>query len=1069
MNFFSALVYAKMRNLEFRKMQDEQTIIGQVARHPVAPNVLMVILVVAGLWAVSQLNVRFFPRFEVQLITVTVPWGGAAAEDVEKSLVVPLENQLRNVPNLEGIRSSASDGRGAVYLEFPESASLDRAAEDVRQHVDQALSSLPADADAPEVRQFARYDDLMRISVLGGDLGELRRLARRFENELTQLGVARVEINGLPREEIQVVANRQRLVELGATVRDIGRTLAEQNRDMSAGDANLGASEGRLRVLAKNEDVFGLAETPVVARQDGRMLRLGDIADIRKVVPDGERTLQVNGRQAVELRLRRREQDSTLDSARAVLEWADKTRASLPPETELLIHDERWRQVESRLNLLLDNGIIGLMLVLLVLFLFMSGRVAFWIAAGIPVIFLATLFVMQVAGGSVNMISMFALIMATGIIVDDSIVVGENAAHHLERGMRPLRAAVHGAREMFAPVFAATFTTVASFVPIFIVGGTIGSIISDIPFVIVCILIAALFECFLILPGHLCRSFRNAGAAAANPIRRALDAGFIFFQEKMFRPFAAAAVRYRLATICACVGMVMFSVSLFMGGLVKYRFFPGAERGGISVDVAFAAGTPGGTVREYMEHLLQALREAEERHPEEKDLVRFASVYYGSGGSSRRPASGEQIAQIRVEMSSSEERELSLAEFTRTWRKLVKKPAGLEKLSFREQRGGPPGGDLEVRLSGDDIGALKAASLELQEAMRGVAGVSQVGDDTPFGKNQIVFALTPLGRALGLSTQDVAGQLRDAMDGYKAQTFHRSADEVEVRVMLAGADRSGNLESFQVRLPGGGFAALEDVAALRTRRGFDAIARSEGRLAIEVAGEVDFEVAGDMAGIIAQLQGGALGEIVSRHGVEASFEGRQANQREAIRDMQVGLAMALVLIYIILAWVFASWSVPVVIMLTMPLGVIGAVVGHWLTGHDMSILSFFGVFALMGIIVNDSIVLVQYFRQLRREHPEVDADAHIVDAACRRLRAVLVTSLTTIGGLFPLLFETSRQAQFLIPMAVSICFGLAFATLLILIFTPACLSYHQALARTLGSLREKFLPSPAPLPAQRAE
>ena len=1042
-------------------MREEQTIIGQVARHPVAPNVLMLILIVAGIWAVSQLNIRFFPRFEVQRINITAPWSGASAEDVEKSLVIPLENELRNVPNLESMQSSSSDGRGAVYLEFPESVNLDRAAEDVRQYVDQALSSLPADADAPEVRQQVRYDDLMRLSILGGDLGELRRLARRFENELTQLGVARVDINGLPKEEIQIVANRGRLVELDATVRDIGKMIAAQNRDMSAGNANIGDAEGRLRALAKSESVFALAEIPVISRADGGMLRLGDIADIRQVVPEGEKTLQVNGRRAVELRLRRRDQDSTLDSARAVLKWVEETRATLPPGSELLVHDERWRQVESRLTLLLDNGAVGLLLVLLTLFLFMSGRVAFWIAAGIPVIFLATLFVMKIAGGSINMISMFALIMATGIIVDDSIVVGENAAHHLSRGMSPLRAAVHGAREMFAPVFAATFTTVSSFLPILIVGGTIGSIISDIPFVIICILIAALFECFLILPGHLYHSFRRGPPAAVGGARRALDAGFVFFQEKMFRPLAAAAVKFRFATICACVGMVIFSISLFMGGLVKYRFFPGAERGSINAEVAFVAGTPEEAVREYVDHLLLALRQAEERHPEEEDLVRFASVYYGSGGSSRRPISGEEVAQIRVEMSSSEERELPLSEFAQTWRKLVKKPAGLERLSFREQRGGPSGGDLEVRLSGDEIGDLKAASLELQEAMRGLPGVSQVQDDTPFGRDQIGFELTPLGSALGLSTEDVAAQLRDALSGYKAQTFHQNADEVDVRVFQADADSTGRLESFQIRLPAGGFAALEDVVELRTRRGFDAIARDGGRPAINVTGEVDFDIVGDMAELTAQLRRGALGEIVSRHGVEASFEGRQADQRKTLRDMQVGLLIALVLIYIILTWVFASWSVPVVIMLTMPLGLVGAVVGHWLTGHDMSILSFFGVFALMGIIVNDSIVLVQYFAHLRREHPEVDADRHIVDSACRRLRAVLVTSLTTIGGLFPLMFETSRQAQFLIPMAVSICFGLAFATLLILLFTPACLSYHQTLARFFRGLRGRLAPSQA--------
>ena len=1051
--------------------RDESTLIGQAARHPVAPNVFMVVLIVAGLWAVSQLNVRFFPRFERQLVTVSVPWSGAAAEDVEKSVIIPLENELRNVPNLgrqgeERISSSASEGRGVVYLEFPEGADLDRAAEDVKRHVDQALSALPVGADTPEVRRFARHDDLMRMSVLGDNLGELRRLARRFENELSALGVARVEINGLPREEIQALVDRRRLVELGATVGDLGRALSAQNRDMSAGDANFGSGQGRLRALAKNEDLFGLSQTPV-ALNSGELLRLGDIADIRKVVPEGEPTLQVNGHRAVELRLLRREQDSTLESARAVLEWADKIREELPPGAELLIHDERWRQVEARLTLLLNNGLIGLFLVLLVLFLFMSGRVAFWIAAGIPVVFLATLFVMHLAGGSINMISMFALIMATGIIVDDSIVVGENAAHHLEKGMRPLRAAAHGAREMFTPVFAATFTTVASFLPVLIVGGTIGSIIRDIPFVIICILIAALFECFLILPGHLHHSFRNVRESAANPVRRALDSGFVFFQEKMFRPLAGAAVRYRFATVCACLGMVIFSVSLFVGGQVKYRFFPGAERGIVNVEVAFAAGTPGATTRAYAEHLLRTMREAESRHPEEENLVRFASVYYGGGGR-QSAGGGEHVAQIRVELAPSEERDLSAAAFARAWRELTRKPAGLERLSFREQRGGPDGEDLEVLLSGDDIHSLKAASLELQDVMRGLPGVSQTGDDTPFGKEQIAFELTPLGKSLMLSTENVAGQLRDALNGFKAQTFHRNADDVEVRILQKDAGLPGRLESFPVRLPGGGFAALEDVAELRRRKGFDAVARENGRLAINVSGEVDFDIAGDMETLLARLSGGALDDILSRHGAEARFEGLEGDERETVRDMETGLVVALVLIYVILTWVFASWTIPAVVMLTMPLGVIGAVIGHWLTGHDMSILSFFGVFALMGIIVNDSIVLVRYFRHLRREHPEVPADAHIVDAACRRLRAVLVTSLTTIGGLFPLLFETSQQAQFLIPMAVSICFGLAFATLLILLFTPACLSYHQALARALAGWRDRIFPPPSAPPPTRA-
>ena len=380
-------------------MKDEETLIGRIARHPVAPNVLMLILIVAGLWAVTKMNVRFFPKFDIQFVVVTVPWPGASAEDVEKSLAVPLENQLRNVPNLDKITTASEDGAGVAILEFPEDADLDRAAEDVKQHADQALGALPSDAETPEVVKIVNYDPLLKISLTGKSLEELRRLARRFESELTRLGVARVKVTGLPREEIQIVVDRDRLVELDATVRDIGARIAAHNRDISAGDVGLGRSDARLRALAKSEDLFGLSEVPALPADKGGILRLGDIADIRRVVPEGEQSLKFNGETAVQLELQSREQDSTLESAEAIRAWAENARAELPPGVQLHIHSEDWRYVESRLTLLLKNGGQGLILVLLILFLFLNGRVAFWVAAGIPAIFLATLFVLQSAGG----------------------------------------------------------------------------------------------------------------------------------------------------------------------------------------------------------------------------------------------------------------------------------------------------------------------------------------------------------------------------------------------------------------------------------------------------------------------------------------------------------------------------------------------------------------------------------------------------------------------------------------------------------------------------------------------
>ena len=1032
---------------------------GMLARHRVAPNMLMILMLIVGAWAISQMNIRFFPKFAVQTVMVKSVWEGAAAEDVEKSLITPLENELRNVDGLEKMTAVANDGAGILYLEFPENADIDKAADQVKQYADQAAGSLPDGAEAPEVQNIVVYDALMRIALTGDSPDELRRLARRLENELNALDVAKVNVRGIAKEEIQVRVPRGRLMELNTTARELGAAIAAQNRDASAGDVASGHSQRRLRALAKSENLFGLDSLPVGVGGGGDSqggLRLGDIADIVRRPADRQKTQWFDGKPSVELQLQRRAGDNTLDSAERLHQWLENKQAEMPPGVELVAHDERWRLVQSRLYLLLDNGLEGLILVMLILFLFLNGRVAFWVAAGIPAVFFGTLFVMKLSGGSINMISMFALIMATGIIVDDAIVVGENAMHEFEKGKKPLDAAVDGALSMAAPVIASTLTTVASFLPLFVVGGIIGSIIYDIPFVIVCILFAAVFECFLILPGHLYHAFTGLEKAKPSGMRKKLNAAFDHFQEKQFRPLASLAIRYRAVTVAACLGLVIFSASLFAGGLVKYRFFPSAEGTIVNANIAFIAGTPPEAARAYANNLIAALKKTEAEFPDEENLIRHVKVNFGEGigrSDDGPPSSGDEYAGIQIELSDPENRSARADQVAASWEKHAPRIAGLESLVIESQRGGPPGGDLAVRLQGEDLNNLKAAALEVREVFGGLPGVSLPDDDMPFGKPQIAFELSPLGRSLGLSTREVAAQLRDALDGYKAQTFYEGVDEIDVRVLMDGGDASGHLRSFPVRLPGGGFASLEDVADLRTRRGFDSITRIDGRAAVNVSGKVDFSVVDDLQGVIRSLRENELPDIAGRHGVDFSFEGQQADQKQTIADMKIGLAMAMVFIYIILTWVFASWSIPLVVMVTMPLGVIGAILGHWVMGAAMSILSFFGVFALMGIIVNDSIVLVKYFQEQRRLYPNMSADELILGSACRRLRAVVVTSLTTIAGLLPLMFETSTQAQFLIPMAISICFGLAFATALILLFTPACLSYHQSLIGLLPAGR----------------
>ena len=1040
-------------------------ILHAFAAHRIAPNLLMMLMVVSGLFVAGRMEVRFFPAFEVQVINVRAVWKGASAEDVAAALLTPLENELRHVPDIEELSSYARDGYGVVYMEFSDGKDLDEAAEDVRRYLDIAKPKLPDGSEAPEVNQHSRRDEVMRLALSGNALAQLRPLARQLENELLRLGVVQVEVNGLPPDELQIQLERRQLRQLRLTARDIGRQVAAQNVDITAGDVEGGGSGRLLRALAQGKALGDFEELQIIDGS-GNIVRLGDIAVITRERERDNTSVFFNGKPAVEFLLTRRSGGNTLDAAERVLEWHARTAAALPAGVELTPHRERWQVVESRMNLLIENGLEGLVLVLALLLLFFNLRLTVWIAAGIPATFMVALCALHFTGGSLNMISMFAFIMVTGIVVDDAIVVGENGFYHLRRGKPPLAAAVTGAREMFPAVFSSTFTTIASFLPLLIVGGTMGSIILAIPVVVVCVLLAALFECFFVLPGHMSHAFRGMAREHNNRLRAALEGGFDRFEQGFFRRSVTLALRYRWVTVALAFTMLTLSIALLIGGLLKYRFFPGAELNRVSAQVTFVAGTPKAEVERFMQRLEASLRETAKAFPEEQNLLRYVSVYMGRGG--RRQGSGDEKAQLIAELAQPDERDIGTADFVREWRKRLPQQAGLDSLSLREARGGPHNAnDLEVRLRGDgDADALKAAARELQTALLDVPGVSRPSDDMPYGKRQTVFELTPFGQGLDLSVEEVAAQLRDAYNGFLVQTLYEGTDEIDVRVVVRDEDGAtpADFATFPVRLKNGSTATLEEVAVLRSRRGFDTIQRVNTEMVANVAANVDFAVT-DMARVQKQLEADILPAIAAEYGVRATFEGSSAHQRETIADMRTGMIMALVSIFVILAAVFSSWSLPLVILLTIPFGVIGAMLGHWLLGHAMSILSAFGVFTLSGIIVNDSIVLIRDYLARLRETPDADTDGLIVDAVCRRLRAILLTSLTTIGGLIPLMFETSTQAQFLIPMAISICFGLGFATLLILYLTPAYMSIHNSAARLLRRIPLLYPPPRGRVPS----
>ncbi|ENO94985.1 acriflavin resistance protein [Thauera phenylacetica B4P] len=1028
------------------------SVLERLAGHKVAANVLMLLAFVLGTIGITRMNVQFFPTFELDVISVRVVWTGASAEDVEIGITAPLEERLKTVDGLKKMSSTSAQGVASITLELHEDTDALLALDQVRQRVDE-FRNLPRDAETPEVSRVSRYEPIARLLVRGGSVEELRPWVRRFESELLAAGIDRITLTGLPEERIAIEVPAAALETLGLSLVQVGDRIGQLARDFPAGIAGEADGAREIRGLEQRRSADAFAPLPVVSDALG-VVRLGEIARLTREPRNNELALFERGDAVVELQLQRSESGHSLKAARVLENWLEKTRPTLPPSIRLEVFDAQWQLISERIELLVNNGLSGLLLVVAVLYFFLPGRVAFWVMIGVPTAFLATLALMYVLGGTLNMMSLFALIMALGIIVDDAIVVSEDADTHRHLGEGPAQAALGGARRMLWPVVASSLTTVAAFLPLMMVGGIIGNILGDIPFVMVAVIAASLLECFLILPAHLRGALAGAGALEHSALRTRIDAGFARFRDGPFRRLVERALAWRGATVAFTFGLMVLAVGLIAGGRIGFVFFPTPEGQVIYANATFVAGTPRAHTEAFLGELERALFAAEAELG--GGLVQTAvarlggTISSGSGGSAR----GDQLAGIMVELVPPDTREVRNERFLAAWREKLPAVAGLELLTFTARQSGPPGRDINIRLTGDDADALKAAALELAETLKSIPGVSEPEDDMPYGREQLVYRLTPAGEALGLTTESLGRQLRAAFDGALAQLVQVGRDELEVRVMLPREERSrlDVFERINVSLPDGRFVPLASVATWESRRGFEALRHAQGRLAVEVSAAVDSHVSN--ANVVqAELERDTLPRLAHKYGFEFSFEGRSADQRETLADMKAGLVLGLGLIYLVLVWSFSSWSWPLVVMSAIPLGLAGAIFGHWVLGIDLTILSMFGLFGLAGIVVNNSIILVSLFKEL--QHKGAGLQEALVGASCGRLRAVLLTSLTTVGGLTPLLFERSLQAQFLIPMAASIAFGLGFSVLLVLFFVPALLSLLESLrAWTAGAPRE---------------
>lgn len=1013
-------------------------LIGIFARHPVAPNLLMIIMLLLGTLALIRLNVQFFPNFELDYASVRIIWPGANAEDVETSLTEPVERVLRNIDNLDEMTSTSSLGVSSVSLKFKEGTDMIEAVDQVNQRVSE-LRNLPQDSEKPVVQRVLRYEPIARLLLISesGNLDELRPIARQFERELLDRGIDKIDIVGLPEEEMAIEISQEVLERYNLSLEQIGTKVANMSRDLPAGSLGDAESVRDIRAIqqGRNEQQFKQISLLVDKTQN---LQLGDIASIERRELKNSPVLMVEGRPAIEMRLKRADTGDTLESSATMQQWLAETEPKLPDGVKLQVYDETWSLVQQRISLLVNNGVGGLVLVILVLFIFMHGRVAFWVAVGIPVSFMATLMIMYLSGGSINMVSLFALIMALGIIVDDAIVVGEDALAHHEMGESHLQAAEGGAHRMLSPVAASSITTIAAFVPLMMIGGEMGNILFAIPLVIIAVIIASLIESFAVLPGHLRHAFNNMPPPKQGSLRFRLDTAIDHFRNYHFRKLIRWVLRNRFTTLSVVVALMIFVIGLIAGGRLSFVFFPSPESTKLSADARFVAGTPAEVSADYVDHLYKALLETEQEL--EPGILKVAVVHYNETSGQK----GTNFGSINIELTEPDQRNTRNAEFIRVWQEKAGTVPGLDVLSIEASRPGPPGSDIDIRLWGIEPRLLKKASIEIQEVLRQVPGVSGVRDDLPYGRDQMIYELTPQGKALGFTYASVARQLSAAFSGQLVQIFTDDQDEIEVRVQYPRDEQAtlATIGAMKVISPSGESVALSSVVEWKNQQGFDVMRHVDGLLAVTVIGEVD-KSQNNPNEILNQLEKTTLKVLTARYGFNYSLEGQSARQQETFADMKIGLMIGLTTIYIVLAWVFGSYGWPLVVMMAIPFGLIGAIMGHWWMGLDMTILTLFGFFGLSGIVVNDSIILVSFYKRLREEGMAIKQA--LEEAVVQRVRAVFLTSLTTIGGLTPLLFETSLQAQFLIPMAAAIAFGLMFSTFLILLVIPCILSLYEGL------------------------
>lgn len=1029
---------------------EKQTgLIAWFARNSVAANLLMIIILVAGALSVFTVRKQMFPEIELNIISIQVPFPGAAPQEVEQGVIMLIEDAIEDVDGIEEMTSQSREGGGSVTLEVEPDYDVQVVMDEVKMLVD-AIPNFPQQIEKPNIYRVRPQRQVIWMSVYG-DLDERSRkeLAKEVRDELKTVGgITKVDVVGSRDYEISVEISQQDLERYGLTFSQIVDAVRGTSIDVAGG--SIKTPNGDILLRANNQAYVGgeFEKIVLLSRADGTRLTLGDIAKVEDGFIEEESYTRFDGKPATFVRVQSVGDQNDLKIAEYVRGYTERKNEELPDGVQVAQWGDSSYYLQGRLDLMLDNMWMGGLLVFLMLSLFLQLRLAFWVMIGIPVCFLGTIALMPLPmfDISINMISLFGFILVLGIVVDDAIVIGESVYTEIEENGKSIDNVIAGAKRVAMPATFGVLTTMVAFVPMLTVEGGMGAIWESIAWVVILCLAFSLVESKLILPAHIANmKYSKEKGERANAFQRFRNkfAGAIkSFVENHYRPFLKKCLHYRYTTLASFVALLILMAGLMSGGIVRWVFFPDIPSDFVQANVEMQPGTSETRTIEVLNSVEKSLNAVNSRIKEEdgEAVVRHTNIWMD----------GNTAGTVFVELKKGEDRQIDGFEIVNQWREAVPELAGVRALNFQGSMSGGSGFDIEFQLVGEDLDELKAAADELKLELADYDGVFDIEDTFGDGKEEILLQTKPLATAMGINLAELATQVRYAFYGAEAQRIQRGDEEIKVMVRYPRDQREsvGNLQDMKLRAADGSEIPFTGLADIEFAEGYSTITRIDRQRSVNVRARADKDKVEPFR-VVKEVREEKIQRILDKYpSVGFQLQGATQDEAEATGSLAIGGLLAMFAVYALMAIPLKSYSQPLIIMSVIPFGMIGAVIGHWVIGMPVSILSLFGIIALAGVVVNDSLVMVDYVNRAREMG--TDLRKAVLDAGCRRFRAITLTSLTTFFGLLPIVLEKSLQAKIVIPMAISLAFGIIFATIITLLLIP-CL--YLILADTKRGLR----------------